>query len=64
MILTRRVREIRDEIEHECQHDPEKYYQRLKASHMGLQKRGRKEGIKNELYFRIYLVGISLDDKP
>jgi hypothetical protein len=32
LILTRRVREIRDEIEHECQHDPEKYYQRLKAS--------------------------------
>jgi len=31
---------------------------------IGLQKRERKEGIKNELYFRIYLVGITLDHKP
>jgi hypothetical protein len=26
------VREVRHEIDRECQHDPEKYYQYLKAS--------------------------------
>ena len=30
--IVREVREIRHEIERECQIDPEKYYQRLKAS--------------------------------
>ncbi len=31
---------------------------------IGLQKRERKEGIKNELYFRIYVVGITPARKP
>jgi hypothetical protein len=30
--IVREVREIRHEIERECQQDPEKYFQRLKAS--------------------------------
>lgn len=30
--IVRKVRDIRHEIERECQHDPEKYYQHLMAS--------------------------------
>jgi len=30
--IVKEVREIRHEIEQECQQDPEKYFQRLKAS--------------------------------
>ena len=33
-------------------------------TYRGLQKQERKEGVKNELYFRIYVVGITLAREP